>query len=149
MRSHPGRRRSPARPWRAVRLRIIHIMSCAPALCSGRGRPPWRRWQQCKPSANSNKAGRPCGLRLQGFMPARLRLSVTARSRSSLLVAVPASFRYPPRPVAAMHNALFPPLLRLRVPHSGPCGPRQPAPGRRFPGPQASCGPAQRRAEKG
>ncbi|CAX57317.1 uncharacterized protein EpC_35380 [Erwinia pyrifoliae Ep1/96] len=31
---------------------------------------------------------RPCGLRLQGVMPARLRLSATARSRFSLLVQI-------------------------------------------------------------
>ncbi|UWS29788.1 hypothetical protein [Erwinia pyrifoliae] len=72
---------------------------------------------------------RPVGLRLQGFMPARLRLSVTARSRSSLLVPVPASFRYPPLSVLPCKTTA-PSTFRAPERRSA-CGLRQPAPGRR------------------
>ncbi|AUX74430.1 uncharacterized protein EpC_32890 [Erwinia pyrifoliae Ep1/96] len=47
---------------------------------------------------------RPYGLRLQGFMPARLRLSVTARGRSSFLLARSRSGQLPlPAPACAGH----------------------------------------------
>jgi len=66
--------------------RIIHIMSCAPALGTGCGRRPWRLVIPSSSSANSHKAGRPS---LKGFMPARC---VCLRR---LAVVPPCSF--PPR----------------------------------------------------
>nr|WP_237703618.1 hypothetical protein [Erwinia sp. Ejp617] len=100
-------------------------MSCAPALWAGAWPPSLAALASSSSSANGNKAGRLVGLRSKQFMPARLRLSVTARSRSSLLVPAPSSFRCPPLPVLSCKTRRSLNLPRLT------CGLRQPAPGRR------------------
>lgn len=84
------------------------------------------------------------GLRpsLKGLMPARLRLPVTARSRFP-----PCSFPF--RSASATRpGPAWSCKPKTRSGSSGTerrsvaCGLRQPAPGRRFTGPQASCDPA-------
>ena len=114
-------------------------MSCAPAFSTGWGRRPWRLPAWWKPSANGLAV---VGLRppLNNFMPARLRLAAAGRSRSSsLLPASPASAT---RPGSEWSCKINPRSCRCATEcRSGPCGPRQPTPGRRFTGPQASCDP--------
>ncbi len=161
-------------------MRIICVMSCAPRSASGvppsLAVRPRRRLQDpgsatSPPSANSNNV---VGLRPPlKEVNARPAASVCAGScpakRSGSLLAVTASFRYPPRFVVVMQKhcllrlwcsggqagsrpattrsckASHPSTISATERRSAACGPRQPAPGRRRAGPQTSCVPTLRR----
>lgn len=128
-------------------MRPICIMACAPRQAAGAGRHPWRHRPQCLHSANGQVLSA-FGLRLKGIMPARLRLAAAAHAAQKA-----ARHSFPPRqlprpPWSALSCKIKPRSASSGTERrSGAYGPRQPAPGRPFTGPQTSCVPAQRRAK--